>query len=130
MLKHETINGSRLNKNERGISQRRNWEHQIRNEHGLNTRIDYIHYNPVKHGHVTLLADWLNSSIHQHIRNGFASKDWGSSEAFEGGFGERRDLQRTQMSVGCRLWLDPTYRSIFVDRVELIDTQQFSSPQA
>jgi len=49
---------SRVNKRERGIRQRRFWEHQIRNETDLRRHMDYIHYNPVKHGLVEHVEDW------------------------------------------------------------------------
>ncbi|WP_370278441.1 transposase [Pontibacterium sp.] len=87
--KHETISLSRQSKNERAIWQRRYWEHQIRDENDLNTHINYIHYNPVKHGHVLIPADWPYSSIHRFIRNRLLERDWGSREVFEGRFGER-----------------------------------------
>jgi putative transposase len=35
---------------ERGLRQRRFWEHLIRNADDLDAHIDYIHWNPVKHG--------------------------------------------------------------------------------
>ena len=41
--------------------------------------IDYIHYNPIKHGAVIRPVDWPYSSIHRYIRDGFISPDWGSS---------------------------------------------------
>ncbi|MCX7091372.1 MAG: transposase [Legionellales bacterium] len=77
----EVINASRKNKKERGIWQRRFWEHLIRNEHDLKNHIDYIHYNPVKHGYVQQPAQWKYSSIHQYIKNETISKDWSCSES-------------------------------------------------
>lgn len=49
---------SRYAKRERGIWQRRYWEHQIRDEVDYLAHVDYIHNNPVKHGYVTDTADW------------------------------------------------------------------------
>ncbi|XLM22241.1 transposase, partial [Chromobacterium piscinae] len=49
---------------ERGIWQRRYWEHQIRDEADLQAHVDYIHYNPVKHGHVERVLEWPYSSFH------------------------------------------------------------------
>lgn len=67
----ETIQGSsRSRKRERGIWQRRFWEHQIRDESDLQRHIDYIHYNPVKHGLVKDLGLWPWSSYHRHARDG------------------------------------------------------------
>jgi putative transposase len=52
----EEISQSRLGKGERGIWQRRYWEHTLRDEGDFERHFDYIHFNPVKHGHVT--RDW------------------------------------------------------------------------
>lgn len=49
-------------KGERGIWQRRYWEHLIRDERDLSAHIDYIHFNPVKHGLVREIDDWPYSS--------------------------------------------------------------------
>ena len=51
---------------ERGIWQRRYWEHLIRNDTDLGAHMDYIHWNPVKHGYVTDPADWPHSSWHRY----------------------------------------------------------------
>lgn len=76
--REEHINASRQTKGERGIWQRRFWEHTIRDERDLNKHIDYIHYNPVKHGHCTAPADWPYSSIHRYIHQGLLTPDWGA----------------------------------------------------
>lgn len=55
--KDELISASRRTKRERGIWQRRYWEHQIRDEADLAQHVDYIHFNPVKHGLVSRPAD-------------------------------------------------------------------------
>jgi putative transposase len=76
------INDSRRSKGERGIWQRRFWEHQIRDDADLERHIDYMHINPVKHGHVIGAADWAHSSIHRYIRSGIVASDWaGSTDA-------------------------------------------------
>jgi len=75
-------NESRQRKNEAAIWQRRYWEHFIRDENDLNTHIDYIHYNPVKHGLVNSVAEWKWSSFHRYIRSGFYDLDWGKRIAF------------------------------------------------
>lgn len=64
-------NRSRNKKRERGLWQRRFWEHQIRNERDLERHIDYIHYNPVKHGLVTIVDDWPWSTYHRFVRDAF-----------------------------------------------------------
>jgi len=62
--KGERISKSRMQKQERGIWQRRFWEHAIRNEQDYTLHVDYIHFNPVKHGYVRQVADWPYSSFH------------------------------------------------------------------
>ena len=64
---HESRNVSRLHKGERGIWQRRYWEHTLRDEDDLRNHIDYIHGNPVKHGLCAQPMDWPFSSLHRHI---------------------------------------------------------------
>ena len=58
LLSVEKRSTSRINHREASIWQRRFWEHEIRNEQDLNNHIDYIHYNPVKHGYVNRVRDW------------------------------------------------------------------------
>jgi putative transposase len=87
----EVRNASRLKKGERGIWQRRFWEHMIRNQNDHVNHVDYVHYNPVKHGYVALAADWPYSSIHRHIAAGRLPRDWGGREGIneQNGYGER-----------------------------------------
>jgi putative transposase len=88
--KAEKLNTSRIAKRERGIWQRRFWEHLIRNEADYERHVDYIHGNPVKHGYVDKAADWPYSSIHRYIRAGLLSPDWGVGHANDDElFGER-----------------------------------------
>jgi len=74
--KTESIRDSRRRKRERGIWQRRYWEHQIRDDADLQAHVDYIHYNPVKHGCVRLPSEWPYSSIHRFIERGWLSAVW------------------------------------------------------
>ncbi|MDP3976408.1 MAG: transposase [Pseudomonas sp.] len=60
------------------IWQSRFWEHAIRDERDLATHIDYIHFNPVKHGLVERVADWPYSSFHRFVRQGLLRPDWGA----------------------------------------------------
>jgi len=62
---------------ESGIWQRRFWEHYIRDEADLNAHINYIHYNPVKHGLVAQVKDWPCSSFFDHVKAGHYPMDWG-----------------------------------------------------
>jgi putative transposase len=54
-----------LGKGERGIWQRRYWEHTLRDEADFARHLDYIHFNPVKHGHVAEIHEWPYSSVHR-----------------------------------------------------------------
>jgi len=67
----ERISASRQHKHERGIWQRRFWEHLIVDEDDLWRHVHYVHINPVKHGYVQQAHQWPYSSIHRDIRQGF-----------------------------------------------------------
>jgi putative transposase len=71
----------RVEKGERGIWQRRFWEHAIRDERDLQNHLDYLHFNPVKHGHVAAVKDWPHSSFHRFVERGLYPHDWGAPEA-------------------------------------------------
>ena len=87
----ERISASRINKGERGIWQRRYWEHRIRDSADFNQHVDYIHHNPLKHGHVQCLADWPWSSFHRYVRAGIFPADWAGAEPCESARGERQE---------------------------------------
>ena len=70
---------SRVHKREQAIWQRRYWEHRIRDPRDYAAHFDYIHYNPVKHGHVSTPSDWPWSSIHRYIRSGLLQPNWAST---------------------------------------------------
>jgi putative transposase len=78
--KGERLSARRVKKGERGIWQRRFWEHVIRDEGDYERHIDYIHYNPVKHGHVTKVADWPYSSFHRYVESGIYQHDWAAND--------------------------------------------------
>ena len=63
-----------------GILQRRFWEHAIRDEGDYERHVDYIHYNPVKHGHVTRVVDWPYSSLHRYVRSGIYDLEWAADD--------------------------------------------------
>jgi putative transposase len=73
-------NPSRRRKGEASLWQRRFREHAIRDENDLCRHLDYIHYNPVKHGHVIHPAAWPWSSLGRYIRLGWYDPDWGMQE--------------------------------------------------
>jgi hypothetical protein len=66
--KGERLDAIRKANGERGIWQRRCWEHAIRDERDLNNHIDYCWFNPVKHGFVARAADWPFSSFYRDHR--------------------------------------------------------------
>lgn len=86
----EVISASRVRKRERGIWQRRFWEHTIRGDDDFARHVDYIHFNPVKHGHVARAAAWPFSSFRRMVRLGVYPEDWaGGSDDDRDAFGER-----------------------------------------
>jgi putative transposase len=81
---------SRAAKGERGIWQRRYWEHTLRDERDFERHCDYIHFNPVKHGYVRAAHEWPHSSLRRFLKLGIYPADWASGEdASESDFGER-----------------------------------------
>ena len=76
--------------NKERIWQSRFWDHVIRNQEDMNNHIDYIHYNPVKHGYVKSSFDWEHSSINEYFKQGYYSKDWAVMDEikFEDDYGE------------------------------------------
>jgi putative transposase len=72
----------------RTLWQRRFWEHTIRNEADYERHVDYIHYNPVKHGLVQTPADWPHSSLHRFIRLAITPPDWGHAVANDVDYGK------------------------------------------
>jgi len=72
-------NRSRLAKGQQMIWQNRYWEHLIRDEADLRHHIDYIHFNPVKHGCAERPRDWPWSSFHVYVRRGMLTRDWGDA---------------------------------------------------
>ncbi len=80
----------RLNYGDGRVWQNRFWDHIIRDQNDMNRHLDYVHYNPVKHGHVHSAMTWEHSSFRQFVQDGFYGEDWGQvdSPKFEGEFGE------------------------------------------
>ena len=68
---------SNVARRETGLWQRRYWEHVIRNDADLARHVDYIHFNPVKHGYVSQVRDWPHSSFHRYVAAGALPADWG-----------------------------------------------------
>ena len=75
--KNERRSDVRIQRRERGIWQRRYWEHLIKNEADFQAHVDYVHINPVKHGLVTQVKDWPYSTFHRLVEQRVYPQDWG-----------------------------------------------------
>ena len=75
---HPVINlpKSRRKRRESGVWQRRFWEHTLRDEEDFQRHLDYIHYNPVKHGYARCPHAWPSSSFRQWVKKGGYKWDW------------------------------------------------------
>jgi putative transposase len=67
------------NRGEYRLWQRRFWEHTIRDEVDFQRHVDYIHWNPVKHGLTQYVADWPHSSFHKYVRQGILPHGWATA---------------------------------------------------
>jgi putative transposase len=74
--KTERLSAVRARNGERGIWQRRFWEHTIRNDADYAVHVDYVHINPYKHGLVQRVVDWPYSSFHRFVQAGVYPRDW------------------------------------------------------
>jgi len=79
----------RAAKGERGIWQRRFWEHVIRDDDDYARHLDYVHFNPVKHGHAASVAQWPYSTFHHWVKACVYPMDWGGREIDDIAAGER-----------------------------------------
>ena len=79
--KEEYLSPVRKKRGERGIWQRRYWEHLIRDDEDYKAHMDYIHINPVKHGLTENVSDWPHSTFHHLVKESVYPRDWaGGSE--------------------------------------------------
>ncbi len=85
----EARSRSRVAKRERGIWQRRYWEHMIRDEADFRTHVDYVHFNPVKHGLVEHPGLWPYSTFHRAVARGDVPAAWSLDASPPSDFGER-----------------------------------------
>jgi len=74
------ISPSRQRKQEKAVWQQRFWEHQVRDEDDYIQHVEYIHYNPVKHGLVNAPIEWEYSSFRRYVKDGLYPADWGVSK--------------------------------------------------
>jgi putative transposase len=87
--KNERLSRVRRSRGERGIWQRRFWEHLIRDETDYARHVEYCYINPIKHGLVHRVRDWPHSSFQRDVRAGIFLIDWAGDTKQEGEFGER-----------------------------------------
>ena len=87
--KTEWLSGVRKKRGERGIWQRRFWEHHIRDERDFRNHVAYCYYNPVKHGLVQNIRDWPHSTIHRDVRAGRFEQDFEFTLDAHSKFGEK-----------------------------------------
>ncbi|MGE4001770.1 MAG: transposase [Planctomycetaceae bacterium] len=88
---------ARQKRGDRGVWQPRYWEHTIPDEQDFDQHLDYLHYNPVKHGHVACPKDWPHSSFHRWVKKGVYEPDWGCSR---NGLLRFSNLDETAMELG------------------------------
>ena len=80
----------RRRRDERGIWQRRFWEHAIRDDADYAAHVDYVHINPLKHGYVERVRDWPHSTFRRHVESGVYPIDWADDPGIGDIRGERR----------------------------------------
>ena len=85
----ERLSPMRMMRGERGIWQRRFWEHTIRDDRDYAAHVDYVHINPVKHRLVRCVRDWPYSSFHRDVARGVYAPDWAGEGAPDLAAGER-----------------------------------------
>ena len=76
----QPVSASRSKRRRRGVFQRGFWEHTLRDEEEYRRLLEYIHYNPVKHGLVESPIDWPYSTLRKMVKAGIYSMDWGSPD--------------------------------------------------
>jgi putative transposase len=89
--KTERLSAVRERKGERGIWQRRFWEHTIRDERDYAAHVDYVHINPLKHGLAQRVIDWPYSSFHRCLALGIYPEDWADDTVVDMPAGETRE---------------------------------------
>ena len=71
---------ARNGRTDRSMWQPRYWEHTVRSETDYRKHVEYIHYNPVKHGYVRVPSEWPYSSFMRYVKRNLYPEDWGSTE--------------------------------------------------
>jgi putative transposase len=91
--KTELLSKVRCARGERGVWQRRFWEHLIRDDDDYRRHVEYCYINPVKHGLVKRVRDWPFSSFHRDVAAGLFPEDWAGDFGADGEFGEAEMAQ-------------------------------------
>jgi putative transposase len=76
---HHPVSESRIKHRDSVIWQRRFYEHQIADERDFERHVDYVHFNPVRHGHAESAAAWPFSTFHRYVKSGVLAPDWGGT---------------------------------------------------
>ena len=84
----ERLSAVRARRGERGVWQRRYWEHLIRDERDYRAHMDYVHINPVKHCLVKTVAEWPYSTFHRLVAEGIYPENWGGGNEGDLGYGD------------------------------------------
>ncbi len=122
---------SRRRRAEKGIWQRRFYEHTCRDEADVKRLADYIHVNPVKHRLSARVRDWPWSSFHRYVRLGEYAIDWGGGDLWYGDEFQPTGMigackhapyclwavgiQRVAPGVGFQSWTTPTAVTVLPD---------------
>jgi putative transposase len=81
--REQSVSKGRVRDQRRGVWQPKYWEHTLEDENDFERHFDYIHYNPVKHGHVRCPRDWKWSSFHRYVRLGVYPEHWACWESLD-----------------------------------------------
>jgi len=76
----QLVSQSRQDNRRRGVWQRRFWEHLIDGDTELEAYVDYVHYNPVKHGYSVASGEWRWTTFHRWVERGAYAADWGRTQ--------------------------------------------------
>ena len=74
---------ARMRRGDGTIWQRRFIEHRIRDDVDMQRHLDYIHYNPVKHGYAAHAHAWPYSTFGRYVKTGVYAWDWGGGPELE-----------------------------------------------
>ena len=108
--REEHLSAVRRRRKERGIWQRRCWEHTLRDEKNFQAHVDYVHINPVKHGLVERVEDWPYPTFHRYVKAGILSTNWtGGDEEAIAASGERVYKRLRRHAAVCGYAAKPPY---------------------